>query len=317
MSFNSQNYYTLREEFLQKHLAAAERAEARKQELAGKIPELADIDGALASTASRILGAAFAGKAGLEERIADIRKETEQLREARAALLKAYGYPADYTDVKYDCPHCKDLGFVDTKMCDCLRRALIFKGYETSGLGALIGKQTFDNYSLDFFKADSANYQRMQQNVAMIRSFAENFKPSCDSLLFMGGTGLGKTHLSSAVAKTVIDRGYDVLYTSAVNMFSEFEKAKFRGEQDETHRYFTAELLIIDDLGTEMANTFTDSCLYNIIDTRICKGMPTVISTNLGAKELSARYGERIFSRLLGVYKPLLFVGKDVRFERG
>lgn len=317
MSFNSQNYYELRAAFEQKHLAAAERAEARKAELGAKIDGLRDIDNALSATAARIFGAAFAGKDGLKERIAEIKKETELLRAARAELLAAYGYPADYTDVHYDCEKCQDLGFVDTKMCDCLRRALVLKGYETSGLGALIGKQTFDNYSLDYFKSDAANYQRMQQNVAMIRDYAENFKPDSPSLLFMGGTGLGKTHLSSAIAKTVIDRGYDVLYTSAVNMIGDFEKAKFRGEKDDTDRYFAAELLIIDDLGTELSGNFTESCLYNIIDTRICKGAPTVISTNLGAKELSARYGERIFSRLLGVYKPLLFAGKDVRFERG
>lgn len=317
MSFNSQNYYELRAAFEQKHLAAAERADARKAELAAKIDGLSDIDNALAATAARIFGAAFAGKDGLKERIAEIKKETELLRAARAELLAAYGYPADYTDVHYDCQKCKDLGFVDTKMCDCLRRALVLKGYETSGLGALIGKQTFDNYSLDYFKNDAANYQRMQQNFAMIRDYAENFKADSPSLLFMGGTGLGKTHLSSAIAKTVIDRGYDVLYTSAVNMLGDFEKAKFRGEKDDTDRYFSAELLIIDDLGTELSGNFTESCLYNIIDTRICKGAPTVISTNLGAKELSARYGERIFSRLLGVYKPLLFAGKDVRFERG
>lgn len=317
MSFNSQNYYERRAAFEQKHLAAAERADARKAELHAKIDGLTDIDNALAATAARIFGAAFAGKDGLKERIAEIKKETELLRAARAELLAAYGYPADYTDVHYDCEKCQDLGFVDTRMCDCLRRALILKGYETSGLGALIGKQTFDNYSLDYFKNDAANYQRMQQNFAMIRDYAENFKPDSPSLLFMGGTGLGKTHLSSAIAKTVIDRGYDVLYTSAVNMIGDFEKAKFRGEKDDTDRYFAAELLIIDDLGTELSGNFTESCLYNIIDTRICKGAPTVISTNLGAKELSARYGERIFSRLLGVYKPLLFAGKDVRFERG
>lgn len=317
MSFNSQNYYELRAAFEQKHLAAAERADARKAELHAKIDGLTDIDNALAATAARIFGAAFAGKDGLGERIAEIKKETELLRAARTELLAAYGYPADYTDVHYDCEKCKDLGFVDTKMCDCLRRALVLKGYETSGLGALIGKQTFDNYSLDYFKNDAANYQRMQQNFAMIRDYAEHFSPESPSLLFMGGTGLGKTHLSSAIAKTVIDRGYDVLYTSAVNMIGDFEKAKFRGEKDDTDRYFAAELLIIDDLGTELSGNFTESCLYNIIDTRICKGTPTVISTNLGAKELSARYGERIFSRLLGVYKPLLFAGKDVRFERG
>ncbi len=316
MSFNSKNYYALRDAFLQKHLAAAESAEVRRAELGAKIPELAQIDAALATTAARIFGAALGGKVGLDERIAAIKKETGELRAARAELLRAYGYPADYTEPRYDCERCKDLGFVDTKMCDCLRRALIMKGYETSGLGALIGKQTFENFSLDYCRADAAGREQMRQNLAIVRAYADGFTPQSDSLLFIGGTGLGKTHLSSAIAKTVIDRGYDVLYTSAVNMLADFERVKFRGEADDTDRYFSAELLIIDDLGTEMQSSFTETCLYNIIDTRICKGAPTVISTNLGAKELSARYSERIFSRLLGVYKPLLFVGKDVRFEK-
>lgn len=314
MSFNSKNYYELREAFEQKHLAAAERAEARRTALASKIDGLSEIDDALNGTAARIMGAAFAGKEGLNDRIAEIRRETEELRAARAALLEAYGYPADYTDVHYDCEKCKDLGFVETKMCECFKRALVLRGYETSGLGALIGKQTFENYSLDYFVGEDR--ERMRQNFTRIRSYAENFSKNSDSLLLMGGTGLGKTHLSSALAKVVIDRGFDVLYTSVLNMISEFEKAKFRGEQDDTDRYFSAELLIVDDLGTELGGSFTESCLYNVIDTRICKGLPTVISTNLTAAQLSERYTGRLFSRLLGVYKPLLFCGRDVRFEK-
>lgn len=314
MSFNSKNYYELRDAFAEKHLAAAERAEARRTALADKIEGLAEIDGALSATAARIFGAAFAGKEGLADRIAKIKRETEELRAARAALLEAHGYPADYTDVHYDCEKCRDLGFVETKMCECFKRALVLRGYETSGLGALIGKQTFDNYSLDYFTGE--NRERMRQNFTRIKSYAENFSRNSDSLLLMGGTGLGKTHLSSALAKVVIDRGFDVLYTSVLNMISEFEKAKFRGEQDDTDRYFSAELLIVDDLGTELGGSFTESCLYNVIDTRICKGLPTVISTNLTAAQLSERYTGRLFSRLLGVYKPLLFCGKDVRFEK-
>ena len=314
MSFNSKNYYELREAFAQKHLAAAERAEARRTALADKIDGLREIDGALSATAARIFGAAFAGKEGLADRIAKIKRETEELRAARAALLEAHGYPADYTDVHYDCEKCRDLGFVETRMCECFKRALVLRGYETSGLGALIGKQTFDNYSLDYFRGEDR--ERMRQNFTRIQSYAESFSRNSDSLLLMGGTGLGKTHLSSALAKVVIDRGFDVLYTSVLNMIAEFEKAKFRGEQDDTDRYFSAELLIVDDLGTELGGSFTESCLYNVIDTRICKGLPTVISTNLTAAQLSERYTGRLFSRLLGVYKPLLFCGRDVRFEK-
>ncbi len=314
MSFNSKNYYALRDEFAQKHLAAAERAEARRRSLSDKIDGLSEIDEALAGTAARIMGAALSGREGLDARIAGIRRETEALRAARAELLAAHGYPADYTDVHYDCEKCKDLGFVDTKMCECFKRALVLRGYETSGLGALIGKQTFDNYSLDYFHGEDREH--MRQNYTKLRAYAESFSRGSDSLLLMGGTGLGKTHLSSALAKVVIDRGFDVQYISVLHMIEEFEKAKFRGEQDDTDRYFTAELLIVDDLGTELGGSFTESCLYNVIDTRICRGLPTVISTNLTAAQLSERYTGRLFSRLLGVYKPLLFCGRDVRFEK-
>lgn len=313
MSFNSQNYYSLREEFEKKHLAAAERAEARKYSLETKIDGLREINEALNLTASRIFGAALEGKDGLDKRIEIIKKDTADLRDARNALLEAAGYPTDFLDVKYDCEKCKDLGFADTKMCDCFKKALILKGYETSGLGALIGKQTFENYSLGYFSGENA--ERMKTNFEIIRDYAKNFSIRSDSLLFMGGTGLGKTHLSSALAKEVIDRGYDVLYTSSLNMVNDFERAKFRNEGD-ISRYFDAELLIIDDLGTEVATSFTESFIYNIIDTRICKGLPTVVSTNLEARDISERYGERIFSRLFGVYKPLVFFGNDIRFEK-
>lgn len=314
MSFNSKNYYALRDDFLKKHLAAAERAEARAALLAGKIDGLAELDAALRATAARIMGAALAGKKDLDERIAAIRRETEELREARAALLLAHGYPADYTDVHYDCEKCKDLGFVETRMCDCFKKALVLRGYETSGLGALIGKQTFQNYSLDYFSGEDR--ARMQQNFDRLHTYAATFSRESDSLLLMGGTGLGKTHLSSAVAGAVIDRGFDVLYTSAIHMVGEFEKVKFHGGEDDTDRYFAVELLIVDDLGTELGGSFSEACLYNVIDTRICRGLPTVISTNLTAEQLSERYTGRLFSRLLGVYKPLLFCGSDVRFEK-
>ena len=313
MSFNSKNYYELKELFEKKHLDAAARAEARRNLLCERVAGVREIDEALNQTAARIFGAALGGKSKLDEKIAEIKKDTEDLREARALLLEKAGYPADYSDVKYECEKCKDLGFVETKMCDCFRRALVLKGYETSGLGSLIGKQTFDNFSLDYYSG--ADRERMQRNYETVRAYAESFSKNSGSLLFVGGTGLGKTHLSSALAKAVIDGGHDVLYTSALNMVSEFENVKFRGEGN-TAPYFACELLIVDDLGTETGGAFTESFIYNVIDTRICKGLPTVVSTNLDPRTLSERYGERIGSRLIGVYQPLLFCGEDVRFKK-
>ena len=313
MSFNSKNYYELKEAFEKKHLAATANAEARRHSLWEKVEGVREIDEALSLTASRIFGAALGGKENLESRIAEIKKDTADLRDARAILLDGAGYPVDYSDVKYDCEKCKDLGFVETKMCDCFRRALILKGYETSGLGALIGKQTFENFSLEYFCG--SDLKQMKDNLEIVRSFASSFSKSSPSLLLMGGTGLGKTHLSSAVAKVVIDGGHDVLYSSALNMIADFERAKFKGE-DDTSKYLCTELLILDDLGAEGNSTLYESFIYNVIDTRICKGLPTIVSTNLSGREISARYGERIFSRLFGIYQPLEFCGKDIRFEK-
>jgi len=201
---------------------------------------------------------------------------------------------------------------------------MIKEAYLSSGLGGMLESQSFENFSLEYYsdiKNDSGSSERdkimriLEATKKYAKDFGDEKADECKNLIFFGGTGLGKTHLSSALAKTVIDRGYDVLYTSALNMISDFERAKFKGEGD-TDRSFSAELLIIDDLGTEGVGAFTESFIYNVIDTRICKGMPTVVSTNLDARALSERYGERIFSRLLGVYKPLVFCGNDIRFEK-
>lgn len=320
MSYNRENYYALRREFEEKHLRAIERADTLKKALWDRIGGLREIDEALSGTGARIMGAALGGKEGMEARIAKVRRDVEALREARALLLEQNGYPADYTDVHYECETCRDTGFTDTKMCACFRRALTLRGYETSGVGKLIGRQTFDTFSLGYYQNDPQTLSRMKRNLDTVRRYAETFSPKeSGSLLFMGGTGLGKTHLSSALAKAVIDRGYDVLYESAQNIFSELENSKFRGDADSQNRsgrYFETELLIMDDLGAEFGTAFSVSCLYNIVNTRLCRALPTVISTNLSAEEMAARYGERIFSRLFGEYTPLLFCGRDIRMEK-
>lgn len=317
MSYNNENYYALRQEYEAKRMKAADAAEARRAELAAKIPGYAELDAAIASTASRIMGAAMAGRDGLEARIEKIKRENTDLRDAMQTLLKNAGYPADYADVHYACAACGDTGFVGTKMCTCFRRALTLRGYASAGVDRLIASQSFDSFSLDYYKNDPEAYARMKHNLETTRDFAEHFSADTHaSLLFLGGTGLGKTHLSSAIAKAVIDRGFDVLYDSAMHIFSAFESARFHGGADHTDRYLTVELLILDDLGTELGGNFTVSCLYDIINTRLVRGLPTVVSTNLTIEELADRYGERITSRFIGDYTPLIFCGKDVRIEK-
>ncbi len=313
-----ENYKKLREVYEKKREAAVSLSEQRRAEIHRAIPEVKELDAALSQTGFSILAAARAGKDGLDARIAKLREENRKLREIRAELLEANGYPADYTEVHYECDICHDTGFDGLKICPCMKKALVYAGFESSGIGHLVARQHFDSFSLDYYKGQDR--ARMEQNVRIARAFAESFgEGKADHLLFFGGTGLGKTHLSSAVAKVVIERGYDVVYETAQNVFSDFEFKQFRsvaGDSDPTEKYFEAELLIIDDLGTEMCNQFTVSCLYHLINTRLNAQKPMLISTNLSQKELRDRYADRITSRIFGEFTPLFFTGSDVRMEK-
>lgn len=320
MAYKVENYKLVRERFEEKRHRAVREAELRREEVHALCPEIGVIDEALAKTGMQIFTAACSGDADVRERIARIRRENEQLLAERKALLVALGLPTDYTDASYECPRCKDSGFVDCRMCECMHRELILEGFRSSGIGRLIDRQSFDNFSLDYYRANEDDYQRMKINLEAAIEFSETAPPSYANLLLCGSTGLGKTHLSSAIAKRVIERGYDVKYESVQNVLADFEHDRFRsgyGAESESRSaiYLETELLILDDLGTEMTNTFTVSVLYQIINTRINQGRPTVISTNLSQSEIRERYSDRVASRIFGEYRPLLFCGRDVRFQ--
>ncbi|MBO5670410.1 MAG: ATP-binding protein [Clostridia bacterium] len=319
--FNRENYRRIKQEFTAKHLAAGETQRARMREVEAGHPELAEINSALAQTGLRIFSAAMEGRDGLDARIEALRRENETLLSLRADLLAAFGYQRDYLDLKYECETCLDTGFVEngTKLCACMRRALVMAGYETSGIGYLMERQTFENFDLQYYK-DPTDRKNMEQNFATVKRYVEVFSDEkSQNMLFFGQTGLGKTHLSSAIAKSLIDRGFDVLYETAQNLFGDFEDERFNRayntgmEERKTDRYFSCDLLIIDDLGAELSNQFTASCLYNIINTRYNTGKSCIISTNLNHSEIEKRYSPRVLSRLLGQYHNLQFTGRDVR----
>jgi DNA replication protein DnaC len=311
----------IREEYATKYLIAREAADLRRAEVHLAIPEVAEIDRALGRTGLSLMEASMHGE-DVEARIAAVRKTNEELRSTRAELLVAHGYPADYTEAKYECPLCNDSGFVDTKMCICMKKKFIEAGFEASGMGNLLREQSFENFDLSYYQNDPAAARRMEQILARMRQYAETFEAGkSGNLVLFGGTGLGKTHLSSAVARGVIERGCDVFYVSAVSMLSDFERERFGnsagGETGvDTNRYFTCDLLIIDDLGTEVNNQFTTSVLYNLINTRLNKRQSTVINTNLTQDEFRKRYWDRITSRVLGEYTVLPFLGTDIRAQK-
>lgn len=317
MSFSRENVSRVRAAFAQRWKEAEDASADRKLELYAKIPALSSLDREISSVGVKVMGAALKG-GDVEAAIAQMRAEHDALREKRADLLREAGYPADYTDIRYRCAACSDTGFIGTKMCDCMRRELILAGYESAGIASLMERQSFDSFTLSYY--DGENRENMERNVEILSLFAKEFADrSAENYLLIGGTGLGKTHLSTSVARVVIDGGFDVVYDTAQGMFSVFEANRFgRGDADEADeaRYFDCDLLIIDDLGTEMTNQFTVACLYNIVNTRVNSRRATIINTNLTGAELRARYADRITSRLFGEFRPLLFGGKDIRAQK-
>lgn len=324
MGYHKENYKRIRAEYETKALMAQRAADGRRMEVEEQIPGLAELDSRLASFGLRIMKTAMEG-GNTADAIARLHEENKKILEERRALMEAHGYPEDYCAPRYECETCRDSGYVGIKMCACMRRKLVEAGMESSGMSSLMKKQSFENFSLDYYRQSPKEFQLMSANLKAIRAYAESFsldsEPLPESMLFLGGTGLGKTHLSTALAKAVIERGYDVFYNSAVGMISDFECKRFgngiaTGDADNTDRYVSCDLLILDDLGTEVVNQFTQSSLYYVINCRLNLNKPTVISTNLTATELRKTYSDRITSRLMGEFLLVPFLGTDIRRQK-
>ncbi len=321
MSFNPQNFIRIREEYENKAEKARQEADIRRAQLEMIFPEFAKINRELMNTGLLIMDAIMKNPENLEARLAKIEADNQALLAKKREILKNAGYPEDYDSVHYECEACGDTGYADGKMCKCMRRALILAGYESSGIANLLAKQSFESFSLDYYKNNKTVYEKMSRVLSETKAFTTKFKgKNSGNLAFFGGTGVGKTHLSSAVARELIDSGYDVMYTTAIGMMSDFEYQRFGStvstEISPTSRYFECDLLIIDDLGTEIANQFTVTTLYNVIDTRLKTGKSMLISTNLSQDEMRKRYWDRITSRIFGEFHVLGFAGIDVRQQK-
>ncbi len=320
MGYNKENYRRIRQAYQTKYLTAYEKADERMREVHAKSPEIAAIDRQLRMTGVEIAMAAIGAGPDYRTRLAAVQEKNQRLQAERAALMTALGYPVDYTLPPYECPKCKDTGFIETKMCSCMHRELVLAAFESSGLGALMQTQSFESFDLSFYSAETGDRSRMQHNFDFVRAYAEGFDLQARGLLFFGATGLGKTHLSTAVARRVIERGFDVYYTTTIGMISDFERARFGRSDDraaaDPTRYIDCDLLILDDLGTEVSNQFANSIIYMVLNERMNLKRPAIINTNLSARDIKSRYSDRIASRLLGEYHPILFVGNDVRLRK-
>ncbi len=316
MGYNVDDYIKVRNYFETKYLKARALADERTVYIHSIIPETVEIDRILSKTGIDIMSIINSNISDKDAEIKKLEERNNELIKKRNQLLQGHGFAENYTDVQYECELCGDTGFTDNIMCTCMKRAIVQEGYKSSGLGLLIGEQTFENFDLKYYSDEVR--KSISQYVNKLKYFSENFSDkNYENFILIGKTGLGKTHLSTAVVQKVIDRGYDALYVSSVKMIGDFENERFGNEMGQKNidlsRYYGADLLIIDDLGAEIINKFTQTYLYNIINSRINERKCTIINTNFTPSEINAMYTERVSSRIMGEYTPMLFKGLDIR----
>lgn len=315
----------LRERFDAKREEKEREAREREASAEEKNPELKKLGAAIRAIGGKILGEAMRGGEDLPQRLEAIHEEHRAMRNAYADLLETMGLTRDWNHPKWDCELCRDSGSVNGKLCQCFRKELVKESYRHSGFGKLLESQTFANFDLKWYPDTVLEGKRysardvMKEILNDCKAYAEGFGEGSESLLLIGGTGLGKTHLSSAIAGVVLGKGFDVVYESAPGVVSVFEKERFQNEENSsgTQRLFDADLLVLDDLGTEPGGKANVSGLYHLINYRASVAKkPTIISTNLTYRQLEKQYDTAILSRLLGEFRVKLFQGEDIRMAK-
>ncbi len=308
------NYLAVKEQYEKKRNAAQSKAEANKARLRRESPEFASVESEIASLGISLMRCMQDMGHDHSTDILQIKEKMKSLRTLRNEILATLGYDEGFITPQYECEKCEDTGLVGIDVCECFKKALKRENYLSSGLGKALLRQRFENFDIELYPTD--NRESMKGLFEYCKEYAADFSERSPSLLFMGGTGLGKTHLSSAIAMGVLDKGCDVVYDTAQSIFSAYEKNRFNREDNETAKYTECTLLIVDDLGAEMGGNMAESTLYNILNARMNAQLPTIISTNLNPKEIKAKYDDRIISRLFGQFMLLQFEGKDIRLQK-
>lgn len=301
--------------------------ERRRQEVYARIPQIRAIDQKLSGTAASVLRAALEAGDDPTAEVERLRDDNLRRQAERSELLVRAGYPADYLTYRPACELCWDTGYQGALPCACLRRRYAEK--LTADLSTIlpIADQNFDSFRMDYYsdrpdgRFGMSPRDIMIYNYQQCLTYAQSFGPQSGNLLLFGSTGLGKTFLSTCIAKYISEQGFSVAYDTAIQIFGSYESIKFNSADAaeasaRVRKYENADLLIIDDLGTEMQTAFTISAFYSLLSTRLMRRRPMMINTNLQPDELEKRYSAAIASRLRGEFHPLRFIGEDIRMLR-
>ena len=301
----------------------------RQDRVYARVPRIREIDLSLRAHMAQIVRLTISRSKTMAEEIEKLREENLQMQMERAELLTEYGYGMDYLDEIVSCTKCRDSGIFEGGVCQCLEK--LYNKELTKELGTLMrrGDESFERFNLNYYPAEPdpvrgvVPRETMGHVFSACRRYAENFSADSANLLFQGGTGLGKTYLSACIARVVAAKGFSVCYETAAAALEYYERAKFSrdiGESEEAStrvkRMESCDLMILDDLGTEMITPMSQSALYTLLNNRLVNGKKTIISTNCPDDELMRRYTPQIYSRISGEYTALPFVGKDIRIWR-
>lgn len=297
-----------------------EENDRRKHIFYQKFKRAHEIENQLSRTSIEAAKAVLSG-ADSKKMLLELKDKNLSLQKELHDLLSSANLPLDYLEVKYRCPECKDTGYVDGIMCSCLKKLIKQITYDSLNKLSPLSLSTFETFNTNLYPdkeiSDGVNARlHMEKIFHFCKQYALNFNKMSENLFMQGATGLGKTHLSLAIANAVINDGHNVIYTSTPNIISKLEKEHFNHslQEDETENHLIeCELLILDDLGTEFQTNFSNATIYNIINSRIMYQKPTIISTNLSVKEIQSAYSKRLVSRIMGDYKRLFFLGNDMR----
>jgi DNA replication protein DnaC len=295
-------------------------AELRSEEIKSEIPEIEEIQRQLSKIGLET-SQLFFYKGNTDEKIASLRQQSKSLIAKRGEILKKHGYSEDAMQPQYICSVCEDRGFIGGRMCNCHRQLLKDIMKDEIRKLAPIDECTFDTFNLEYYSPEPLENaivprERAAKILESTRRYAQNFSPSAKNLLLLGKTGLGKTHLSLAIANVVINKGYYVCYGTSQNICDDLQSEQFgRGEEAyySKQQVLGCDLLILDDLGTEIDSQYSIATLYNIINSRILSNKPTIISTNCELSELLRKYDQRITSRITGEYTKMTIFGNDIR----
>ncbi len=312
------------ERFERDRQARREQFQERRERIFRRQPRLREIDTRLCSTTSRIISQALRRGTDPRAAVAALRDENLGLQAEKRTLLRQLGLPEDALEETPACPLCGDTGYRGGAVCRCLRSYYAREQQKELSRMLDLGQQSFDSFDLDWYsdrvepgQPKSAREHMEEKVYNSCAEYASHFGKKPENLLLFGAPGLGKTHLSAAIAREVSAKGYSVVYDTAGHVFEQFEQQKFGREDDEAasnvERVLSCDLLILDDLGSEMTTAFVQSALYQIVNTRLLERRSTIISTNLTPEKLGQRYTPQILSRIQGEYQLLPFVGQDIR----